>query len=221
MPKVYTARVQQQADFERVCSNCGHQWLASFGIVASTYVESTRQAAAKAAEDIMHEEKRDRFDNREVLCPKCLHFSVDAMYRHFRKGGYPAGILKKYKRAAWINLPEFLGVVWIPVLLLFFANLNPLNAATPALSVVWLIVFLSAGGVALYRLIGLLCGLAALPSVRRKLGQLPDGALLELAVKCYKQNKNSLAVSGIDEIRWNPWLSGPLRYKPPPSREND
>ena len=132
---------------------------------------------------MMYVQKKDRFENREVLCPQCSHFSVDAMYRHFRKGGYAAGIFKQYKHAMWTSLFEFLSFVWIPVLLVFFADLNPLRATGTGLpgrvlvfsvvfSIVWLLIFVCLGGISLYKLIGFVWGIGALSSVSRKLNQL-------------------------------------------------
>jgi hypothetical protein len=114
MPKVYIASRTEQVDFERVCSNCEHKWTATFDLGVRGQGASSKAQASKSAETMMYVEKKDRFENREGLCPQCSHFSVNAMYRHFRKGGYAAGIFKQYKRAVWENLFGFLGFVWIP-----------------------------------------------------------------------------------------------------------
>lgn len=232
MPKVYIASLAEQVDFERVCSNCEHKWTASFNLGVRGQGESSKDQASKSAETMMYVEKKDRFENREVLCPQCSHFSVDAMYRHFRKGGYAAGILKKYKRAAWENLFGFLGFVWIPVLLVLFANLNPLRGVGMGLpgrvlvfsvlfSIVWLLIFVCLGGISLYKIIGFVWGIGALPSVDRKLNQLPDDQLLDLAVSCYKGNKNSLDSTSFEEIRWNAWFSRPLFHKVSPASSGE
>jgi len=161
----------------------------------------------------MSVEKEDRFMNRDVLCPQCAHFSVNAMNRHFRKKGLAGGILKKYKAAMWMNLAGFAGYGWIPALVLAFANFNPFNSDRPWLSALWLIIVVGMGGVALFKLVGFVWGLFALPGVRRRVSQLSDEQLVELAVTCYKANKDSLDATGLEEIRWNPWFRKPLFYR--------
>ena len=213
MPKVFYSSVQRHVEFERVCSNCGNHWTASFNISFTTSYESSSRKAAKSAEIVMQDEIKDRDENCEVLCSDCSHFSVDAMGRHFHKG-YTAGLMKKYKRAAWSNVDIFLGFAWIPILLAFIANLNPLNSTNPVGSLIGLLVFLGLGSVALYALTGLIWGLITVSKVRGKVEILSDDALRELAISCYKKNKNSLHVSLLqDRVRWNPWLSEPLFCK--------
>jgi hypothetical protein len=220
MPKVYTESRGEQMDFERICSNCEHKWTASFHVAVRGSLESSKEQASRSAEAMMYEEKKDRRENREVLCPQCSHFSVDAMYRHFRKGGYAAGILKKYKRAVWMSLLGFVGFVWLPALLFFLADLNALRSGT-WLSILWLIIVVGLGGMSLYKLIGFAWGIVALPGVKRKVSRLSDNQLLELAVSCYKGNKNSLDSTVLDEIRWNAWLSRPLFFKPSPASSSE
>jgi hypothetical protein len=215
MPKAYIASQAEHVEYERTCSNCSYKWLASFDIDAKSYVHSTGEKAAKEVAQYMEIEKEDRFRNRDVLCPKCEHFSVHAMNRHFRKGGLAGGILKKYKRAMWENLISSLGYGCLPALILFLAGgkLNPLDSQTPALSIIGLVIVVGAGSVAFYRVAGFVLGLAALSSVRRKLSQLSDEHLLGLAVSCYKDNKDSLDGAGLENIKWNAWFTKPLFYK--------
>ena len=170
----------------------------------------------KSADGALQYEIRELRENKEVLCPDCSHFSIDAMRRHFNNG-YQAGILKKYKRAVWMNLAGFIAIIWLPVLLFLFANLNPLNAAKPIVSVILLLIFLWFGGSSLYLLAGFLWGMAAVSSVRGKLGRLSDDALLNLAVTCYRRNKNSLNVSMVNAagVKWNSWQLGPLFHSAP------
>jgi hypothetical protein len=220
MPKVYIASRAEHVEFERVCSNCEHKWTASFDVGVRSYVESSQDQASESAKALMYEEKKDRRENREVLCPQCSHFSVDAMYRHFRKGGYAAGILKKYKRAVWMSLLGFVGFVWLPALLFFLADLNALRSGT-WLSILWLIIVVGLGGLSFYKLIGFIWGIAALLGVKRKVSRLSDDQLLDLAVSCYKGNKNSLDSTILDEIRWNAWLSKPLFFKPSPASSSE
>jgi len=220
MPKVYIATRAEQVEFERVCSNCEHKWTASFDVGVRSYVESSKEQASRSAKAMLNEEKKDRRENREVLCPQCSHFSVDAMYRHFRKGGYAAGILKKYKRAVWMNLLGFLGFVWLPALLFFLADLNAVRSGT-WLSILWLLIVVGLGGISLYKLIGFVWGIVALPVVSRKVSQLSDQQLLDLAIRCYKGNKNSLDSTSLEEIRWNAWLSQPLFFKPSPASSSE
>ena len=156
MPTVYTATLAEQVNFERQCSSCAHKWTASFDIGVRGELASSKEQASKSAQQIMYIEKKERFENREVLCPECSHFSVDAMYRHFRKGGYAGGILKQYKRAMWMNLLGFLGFAWIPALLLWLAKLNPLNSPVPWLSIIFLLIAVALGAVSLYKLFGFL-----------------------------------------------------------------
>ena len=216
MPRVYFASRGEHAEFERVCSNCEHKWTASFDIAVHSELGQTKEQAEKSAATMMHIEKRERFENREVLCPQCSHFSVDAMYRHFRKGGYAGAILKQYKRAMWMNLAGFVGFVWLPALIVYLAGprLNPQNFDTPWLSIIALLIVLGLGGIALYKFVGFAWGLAALSSVRRKVRQLSDSQLLDLAIACYKGNKNSLDATSFEEVRWNAWQTKPLLYKP-------
>jgi len=214
MPTVHIASHAEHVDYERVCSNCEHRWTASFDIGVRSMAQSTGEKAAKEAALLMSVEKEDRYKNRDVLCPQCAHFSVNAMNRHFRKSGLAGGILKKYKAAMWMNLAGFAGFGWLPALVLAFANYNPLNSEKPILSTLWLIIVVGMGGVALFKLIGFVWGLAALSSVRRKVTQLSDEQLVELAVTCYKANKDSLDATGLEEIKWNAWFRKPLFCKP-------
>lgn len=221
MPKVYIATSAEQVEFERVCSNCEHEWTASFDVGVRSEATGSEEQASKSAKTLMYVEKKDRSENREVLCPQCSHFSVDAMYRHFRKGGYAAGILKKYKHAMWMNLLAVLGFVWLPALLVYFAGLNPLRAWT-WFSIVWLLIVVGLGGISLYKLIGFVWGIVALTSVRRRLNQMSDNQLLDLAVSCYKGNKNSLDSTSLGEqIKWNAWFSRPLFYKVSPASSGE
>lgn len=223
MPKVYFESRGEDVDFERVCSNCEHKWTASFHIAVHSDLGYTKDQAQKSAATLMHIEKRERFENREVLCPECSHFSVDAMYRHFRKAGYGGAILKQYKRAMWMNLAGFAGFVWLPALILYLAGprINPLNFDKPWLSIIALLVVLGFGGIALYKFVGFAWGLAGLSSVHRKVRQLSDAQLLELAVACYKGNQNSLDATSFEEVRWNAWQMKPLLYKESSAHERE
>lgn len=215
MPKVYIASHGEHVEFNRVCSHCQHKWTASFDIGVRSMAQSSEEQAAKEANQLLQVEKEERMKNRDVLCPECSHFSEDAMRRHFRKG-YAEAILKQYKRAMWMNFLGVIGFGWLPALILYLAGprINPLSSATPWLSVIALLIVLGLGGVALYKLIGFLWGLAALSSVRRKLTQFADAQLLELAVECYKGNKNSLDSTSFEEVKWNAWQTKPISCKP-------
>src|SRR5262245_7902803 len=102
MPKVYIASEARHYEAERTCSNCAYKWSASFDIKAMSMAQSTSDKAAREARAIVAAERKEKLENCDVVCPECAHFSEDAMRRHF-KDGLATGVIRKYKRAAWIS----------------------------------------------------------------------------------------------------------------------
>ena len=213
MPKVYFATVSQEVAFDRVCSNCDRTWTTRGTASSGSHMEQTKPAALETAQLVLSAEKKDWRDNRDVLCPHCSHFSKDAMDLHFRKG-YAAAIIRNFKRAAWCDFLAFVCLGWLPVVLFIFANLIPWQSDKPILSTIFLLLFLIFGSVSVIGLTLFVWARFALSSVRRKLERLSDEALLELAIDCYKSNKNSVYVDiDPDAGLLNAWLKKPLFYK--------
>jgi hypothetical protein len=213
MPKVYFANVAREVAFERVCCHCNNSWPSQGTASSGQMMEQTKQDALTTAESVLNEEMKNWRDNRDVLCPNCSHFSTDAMEIHFRKG-YPAAIIRNYKRASWADFLLFVCVGWIPLLLFLFANLKPWDTDTPARAAIFLALFLATGIPALMGLLIFIWSRVALASVRKKLDGLSQDELRQLAVECYRKNKNSLKVEIDAEAGlFNPWLKKPLLYK--------
>ena len=213
MPKVYFANVAREVAFERVCSNCNNSWTSQGTASSGDMMEQSKEEALKTAASVLSEEMKNWRDNREVLCPNCSHFSKDAMEIHFRKG-YPAAIIRNYKRASWADFLTFVGVGWIPLLLFLFANLKPWDTDKPVRAAIFLALFLVTGIPAVTGLVVFIWSRLALSSVRKKLEGLSKDELHQLAVDCYRKNKNSLKVEIDAEAGlFNPWLKKPLLYK--------
>ncbi|MFC1785408.1 hypothetical protein ACFL0J_07275 [Candidatus Neomarinimicrobiota bacterium] len=113
MVKVTATTVKETRKQNRICSNCGHQWVVSYQFKAteSTFIGSPDFSKKRKKEDSFNEDKG-------VLCPKCSHFSKNVMEKRF-KDGYAKGIKYMYKISLGLWGCGMLVFLWFPAIALF------------------------------------------------------------------------------------------------------
>ena len=205
---VYKFTVEQSTKVAvaRKCSNCGREWTAYLSVSAEGAAESMRQgdveAINKAKENALknlgaHVMVKQHDVDEQVLCPDCGHFATLSVEKHFSKG-YKTGLLSKFRQAKWGCL---LGV-------LSFLLLALISSA----GIVGIMLYVIESGDWLWCgwiiLLGFLIVISAVnflrklrmfvqsakiqQGVKNKMNSSTEDELLQLVVKCYKENEDSL-----------------------------
>lgn len=206
--RVYTHRVRESTvvRVDRKCSNCGHEWTADLKVTAEgeakSVIRGDTSALAKAKKqalanlDLKAQKKKKDVD-QQVLCPVCSHFSTEAMDKHFRKG-YTTGLLSKYKTEEWINLLNSLALAGLSLAAAGGAILvtNKVNKGGELKWLGW-IILLGAGSIILAglfvkRLWKFVHSTKEHSKIARMVRSCSGDELLQLAVRCYHENNNSL-----------------------------
>jgi rubredoxin len=191
---------------DRKCSNCGHEWTADLKVTAEGEVESRipddPSAFAKAKKQAlanldMKAKKKKKDIDEQVLCPECSHFSTEAMDKHFRKG-YTAGLLSKYKTEEWRDLFSSLGFAVLSLAAVGGAILAT-NKLIKEGEWRWLYGVFFPGVVSIYSARSFVKHLRKFvhstkehSKVARMVRSCSGDELLQLAIRCYHQNNNSL-----------------------------
>lgn len=204
----YTYHAEESAivRIPRTCSSCGRQWVAELKVTAEgeaesssrgdpdAYAEASKKARKKL--EVLAQAKKDDVDEH-VVCPTCGCFSIRAMERHFPRG-YATGLLSKYRQEEWLTLLRSLGLALGGALVTWFGialTLEALEKSDWALMAVGIVIGIVGTGAGLYGGYGLLrfgrC-MFAQRGVARMVNAQPEERLLQLAVKCYRRNGNSL-----------------------------
>ncbi|MFC2160714.1 hypothetical protein ACFLRX_03580 [Acidobacteriota bacterium] len=188
---------------ERMCSNCNKSWTERIEIEGSAKGDGSwfgpnekeaKKVKEKAYQNYQDAEKREKKQaDRQVLCPSCEHFSTKAMAKHF-PNGYLAGLKSKYLKAllfALLFMPIFGGIAG-------FLGRQILSASSKDWKQAWFLIILFAALTLLLvfgfivNLINAFRVLVGYHRVRKYLQAERDDELLNLAVSCYKKNKDSL-----------------------------
>ena len=184
-PWYYTSEQDFKVKLQRICCNCGHAWEINYSdTVASS--DSTQEEVYRNLKFNI-EEKIIKYDNdKEILCPKCSHFSKNAMEEHFPQG-IKQGILKKYKKTIWTIPGGVLGIAWIPGLIIL------LLMKIEDMSLLWLILAVPLALYAIYYLIFFFTTLIMYNSIKKAIINSCEEDILQLLLEYYKKNKYSLA----------------------------
>jgi len=205
---VYTHRVKESTTVRvnRKCSNCELEWTADLIVTAEGKADSVSRNDPSALEkakkealaklELMAQKKKKDVDE-QVLCPKCLHFSTEAMDKHFRKG-YTDGLLSKYKSEEWRNLFSsfgFAGLSLAAVGIAILVSLKAINEDKPIL-LGWIILL---GGLSVMFAVFFVKHLRKFylstkdhSKVAKMVRSCSDDELLQLVVRCYHENNNTL-----------------------------
>jgi len=205
---VHKATETRRVSVPRTCSNCSHGWTANLLAVAEGSTETwqkfdpeatekARKHALKKLDEVAA--RREKDVNEDVLCPKCGHFCLKAMDKHFPKG-LATGLLKKYRGQKWNALGSSAGLAFLAVVALGIAIISAVVIIDGGEDLLWFgwVIFIGVGSVmasvgSVNEFRKYVRAIAHQREVAKIVGARSDGELLQLAVKCYRANNKSLA----------------------------
>lgn len=180
---------QGKARIEKTCSRCRASWVTEEDIEAAAEGPGARKEALRKLEEMIRKRCAAGQPDRNVVCPKCGHFSTDAVAKHF-SAGYQKGALQHYRNEMEAS---FLGTVFAAALTTGgIAGALLISKASTAGAVVLGIVAVFLGGIAVSLGREAIRSLAAYPRVKGAIQGAGADDLVKWLLDAYEQNGNSL-----------------------------